>query len=434
MNSVCVIGGSKTGTTGLYSAIHEGMVRAGLAPCYGLFEKYDLRVLANLRRLAPHTPTVAKFLLTNRHFTHDLVTGFDERVLIVRDPRDTLLSAALYYPVLAVNDGVDPARIEAYVDRIREKERDPSSQTFRDLLAAVYEMRGRRVKPSTRFDRRFRLVTDFADRTDDLFVVRYEDFIRDDLDALSDHLGVEVRNTRPSTYSSIVLRSGGAGEWRHWFTAEDVEHFRPAMAEYLRRFGYADDWELPDEPHIDPDAGSGYVERAVDRRRHQIALNQDTRSSREQLEQFRQRADEGAFGAATKVARLLRDEDPRGHADEIRDRLRFAASCGHVPAMRQLASVLGEAADPYDREEARRWTAEADAEEERQRLREQAATDHPDHTADLARRLARSRRQLERMRTSKRWRVASVLADAPRKGPRAVVRAPLRAWRIARRG
>lgn len=432
MNSVCIIGGSKTGTTGLYSAVHEA-VQAAHPRCYGMFEKYDPDVLANLQRLAPHTPVVAKFLLTNRYFSRQLAETFEKRLLIVRDPRDTLLSAALYYPVLALNKGVDRAAIGEYIDLVREKEQDPASHSFLDLLIAVYRLMGRDVeRRGKRFERRFRVVTDFVDRAD-VFVVRYEDFINDDLDALGDHLGFEVRNTRPSTYSSIVLRSGGSGEWRHWFTPEDVEEFRPVMSGYLRRFGYPDDWSLAAEPSIDPDAGSRYVEGSVDKRRRQIELNQAARASEEGLEQLRQRADEGAVGAATKVARILLDEDPRARDHEIRERLLFAASCGHVPAMRQLAGVLADAGNAHDREEAARWSAEADAEEERERLRKQVADDGRTDPR-LERQLVRRRRELKRMRSSKRWRVASVLADAPRRGPRALIRAPLQAWRIARRG
>jgi hypothetical protein len=60
-----------------------------------------------------------------------------------------------------------------------------------------------------------------------------------------------------------VTRSKRHGQWRHWFTPEDVASFRPLMEPYLRQYGYSTDWTLAPDPVIRPDEASEYVVRPV---------------------------------------------------------------------------------------------------------------------------------------------------------------------------
>ena len=429
MKGVCVVGSSKTGTTGLYSAVWNGL-RAHEDRVYGLLEKYDEDVYRNLQRLAPSTPVVSKVLLTNNSFSADLVARFDRRLLIVRDPRDTLLSVALYYPVRALNRGATQHQIDEYVDLVRTKERDPASVSFMDLLVAVYRLSGQQVDETSDFSRRYRVATRFASQLD-AYTVYYERFIHDDLADVSDHLGFEIHNARPSDYSGIVLRSGGAGEWRHWFLPSDVEAFRPVMTPYMERFGYEDDWEVASDPQIDPANGSEYVQGAVAKRRRQLEIGQSESGGHERLQQLRERADEGAHTAAFRVAQQLREMSAEEHAEEIVERLRFAASCGHIPAMRELADVLAESSAAHEQEEAEGWRAEADAEAERRDLRQQAASS-PESVKDLRRDLKRTRAQLRRLRRSRKVRVGDAVARAARGGMRERVRLPMTVLRILR--
>ena len=429
MKGVCVVGSSKTGTTGLYSAVWNGL-RAHEDRVYGLLEKYDEDVYRNLQRLAPSTPLVSKVLLTNNNFSADLVARFDRRLLIVRDPRDTLLSVAMYYPVRALNRGASQAEIDEYVDLVRTKEQDPTSVSFMDLLVAVYRLSGQKVDETSDFSRRYRVATRFASKVD-AYTVYYERFIRDDLADVSEHLGFEIHNARPSDYSGIVLRSGGAGEWRHWFLPSDVEAFRPIMTPYMERFGYEDDWEIAADPKIDPANGSEYVRGAVAKRRRQIEIGQSESGGQERLQQLRERADEGAHTAAFRVAEHLRETSPSEHAEEIVERLRFAAACGHVPAMRELAEVLAASSVPHEREEAEGWRAEADVESERRELRRHAAT-APDAVQQLRRDLKRTQAQLHRLRESRKVRVGDAIARAVRGGMRERARLPVTVLRILR--
>jgi hypothetical protein len=354
---ICVVGSSKTGTTGVYSSVRKGLIDAG-RPLFGLHEKYDAGVFANLARNAPERTVLAKMLLTNRAFSADLVASFDDRILIVRDPRDTLVSVMLYHPVLATNRGATDADIEPFVELVRQKEKDPHSTTFLELLVAVYGLMRDDVTEDTDFSRRFNRTIKHANRVPS-FLLRYEDFVVDDVDALSAHLGLTVHNTKPSEYSGIVYRTGSSGNWRQWFTPSDVEHFRPMLAEYMTRFDYADDWELPAEPVVDPESGTEYVERAVAKRRAQLAANAAASDDADHLDAQRARADDGSVSAAAKLAAQLAAGGPAPeHRDEVFERAYFAACAGDTGARQLLARCYREGIGVApDEAKAREWEA-----------------------------------------------------------------------------
>ncbi len=52
------------------------------------------------------------------------------------------------------------------------------------------------------------------------------------------------------------------GDWRHWFTEEDVDLFKPAYLPYMEVIGYdCDDWTLSNNPVIEPEYSSIYIQR-----------------------------------------------------------------------------------------------------------------------------------------------------------------------------
>lgn len=436
LNTV-VVGSSKTGTTGLYSAVWEGLSAASGGNCYGLPEKDDLDLVRSLQRLAPDRVLAAKFLLTSVDFSDELLEAFDKRLMTVRDPRDTLLSVALFYPTKAFNAGVDEGRIEEFVDLVRKKEQDPASVDFLEIFSAVRVLMGNK-NPSRVPLRRFRVAVEHADHHDPR-IVQYERFVRDDLGDVSDYLGFPIRNVRPTGASSFVFRSGGQGEWRDWFTERDVELLRPKLRPYMERFGYADDWELSSEPHLDPAYGSEYVRSSVAKRRNQVALSRGEGEVAERIHHLRELSEAGGVRSARRLAAILEEQDAEANAEEIRTQLTFAASGGDLPAMDHLARHLGIGpASVRDPNHARRWQLEAASCRERARAlreahREAARLEHTRAQLERTRtQLRRTRQELVRVRRSKRVRLASTVADAARGGPRAWVRLPKRVGTIVR--
>jgi hypothetical protein len=433
VNGIGIVGSSKTGTTGVYSSVKQALASRDI-PFYGMHEKYPREMYRALDIYAPDHVVLAKLLLTNIHFSNAVVADFDRRVLIVRDPRDTLVSVMLYYPVLAVNRGVPAEPIDEFADLVREKETDPESRSFLELLVSVYRLMGENVDEGSDFSGRFTRVIEFADEIDS-FLLRYEDFVRDELAPLAAYLDLDVHNTKPGEYTNIVFRSGSSGDWQAWFTPRDVEHFRPVLGPYMERFGYADDWSLPPDVRLDPDQGSEYVVRSTEKRRRQITLNntRDDASVEEQLDLLRTRADDGSATAAYRAVRLLREHPELAHDDseEFRWSL-FAASCGHAASMSFLAECYREGrgveADPA---KARFWAREHDVAAEHDRVAREARDARAAADAAVKAR-DDARAELQKVRGSARYMAGAVLVDAVEHPGAATVKAPVRLWRIAR--
>lgn len=361
--NVCTVGSSKTGTSGLHYSVLAAMPDEPL----GLYEQHNPKMLHSLERYASDRALVAKFLFTNRRFTPDLVEPFHKRLLIVRDPRDTLVSVMLFYAgVLAAGKRrCTLEEIEEVADLVERKEQDPGSIDFLTLYHQAHRVLGNTVGANRVTMRRFDRPVWFADNAE-AKTVYYERFVADDLDDVSDYVGLELVNTRPpAKVDSLVVRSATSAEWRRWFTASDVAELRPKLAPYMARFGYEDDWELSDEP-IDPEFGSAYVRRTARKRFAQTQAVRSADDTQERLETLRAAAAKGDPKAALNAATTLVDRDGGDGHEEIRALYRFAAMSGKVRAMREYAEWLREHGQSYqDRREARRWELEV---RERDRL------------------------------------------------------------------
>jgi hypothetical protein len=132
----------------------------------------------------------------------------------------------------------------------------------------------------------------------------------------------------------------------------------------MTRFDYPDDWELPAGPVIDPESGTGYVERAVAKRRAQLAANTAASDDAHHLETQRARADDGSVSAAAKLAAHLAAGGPAPEdRDELFERAYFAACAGDAGARKLVARCYREGIGVApDAAKARTWeTAPAGA-------------------------------------------------------------------------
>ncbi len=186
--------------------------------------------------------------------TSDLAdfADYDRRIWICRDPRDFLVSQTLYrWHRESAPDPVDQLWFDRVIDRLLAKEADPPSVPFADLEPADY---------AATYDAAARLWA--RERDAGWHLYRYEDMVAGRYDDLEAYLGFAVDpEARVADGLERVVRHKVAGDWRHWFTEADVEHYRRAgLEQYMATFGYdLDDWALAPEPVIDPAHGSGYM-------------------------------------------------------------------------------------------------------------------------------------------------------------------------------
>jgi hypothetical protein len=260
---VVIVGLGKSGTTAALYAVHSAMP----VDTHLLFEPR-----ANIALQA--TNVAAKVLLTPRFpIDHDFYRQFDKIVLLIRDPRDVLISKMLYRAFGSNALHGDPAKLERYLELLRAKEADPRSVSLRRINALYEELAGATLHSD---DGRTRMLNDaiaFHDAFPGCMVFRYETLVTGQFDALAQYLALRPEAMRPNVPAqfSRVVRSRRAGNWRDWFCSEDVAYYRPLLSHYMDRYGYSDNWELSAEPRVRPEECSGYVMRLVRERRSGIA-------------------------------------------------------------------------------------------------------------------------------------------------------------------
>ncbi|HFD80895.1 MAG TPA: hypothetical protein ENK05_10985, partial [Gammaproteobacteria bacterium] len=249
-----ILGLGKSGTTAL---VYK--VAGGLPGCQAFSGGHPGKYVGDYENAVyKHTYEERKgkdFDLYREHLSRE---QYDRKIWIARDPRDAAVSRMLY----RWHGGILGARkqFEAHLQRVLAKEEDPRALPFCEICR--YSGKGEHWPLSIREVVeeevvRYRRMCEFVGELgDDWFLFTYEDMVAGNYGALNEYLGFEVKADQEvpqTTGKAKVIRKKATGDWRHWFTEEDVELFRPAYQPYMELIGYdCDDWELAPEPLIEP--------------------------------------------------------------------------------------------------------------------------------------------------------------------------------------
>lgn len=255
---ILIVGLPKTGTTALLFLIAKSL---GKQPVI-LFEPKVCP--AGLE--SNNGDVIAKVLL-NPDVDATSFAHFDKKITIVRDPRDFIVSALLYSQYHA-NYLKDDDRVRIMRECLVRKESDPAGVSIREILDVMGKVstnpdRAARHRESmrttlARFDKYVATVADG-------FLYRYEDFVSRKYEPLAQCLGIPISGTAlvPDELKRVE-RTKGHGDWRNWFTPEDVRDYQPILAGWLKKYGYdAEDWALNPTPSIAPKHCSEYFMRLV---------------------------------------------------------------------------------------------------------------------------------------------------------------------------
>jgi len=155
--------------------------------------------------------------------------------------------------------------LQRYLALLRAKEADPRSVSLLEINDVFETMGGSSAHTD---EGRARMLADaiaFHAAFPDALVFKYETMVAGDFAPLADHLSLDAEAMNPTVPAALrrVDRTRRAGNWRDWFRPEDVAHYRPLLADYMRRYGYDDDWAIAAEPCIRPEECSEYVLRLV---------------------------------------------------------------------------------------------------------------------------------------------------------------------------
>jgi len=195
---------------------------------------------------------------------------YDRKVWIARDPRDVAVSRMLY----RWNRGCVSHRqqFKAHLELVKKKEAEPLSVPFYEICRYTghhgWPSAIRSVVDEERV--RYQHMHDFtAGLGSEWFLFTYEDMVNKNFAALNNYLGFQVQDDTEvpdSTGKGKVVRKKATGDWRHWFTEEDIELFKAAYLPYMELMGYdCDDWALSSKPVIEPEYSSVYMQNLTER-------------------------------------------------------------------------------------------------------------------------------------------------------------------------
>lgn len=252
---VVVVGMGKSGTTAMIYAIKSAMP----ADTQLIFEP-----AAFVRVEAANV--AAKFLLNPlRTIEDEFFLQFSRKVLLVRDPRDVLISRALYR--VRANEVMigDRAKFDAYFRLLQMKEQSPASVSLTRINALFHELTGAPLHCDKGLTWGLDYAVAWHERFTSCMIYHYEQLIEGSFAVLGDYLSLDPKAMKPEVPSDLqrVVRSRRAGNWRDWFCPEDVEHYRPMLLPYMQRYGYADEWSLNPHPMIRQDECTGYIRRLI---------------------------------------------------------------------------------------------------------------------------------------------------------------------------
>jgi len=191
---------------------------------------------------------------------------YDRKIWIARDPRDVAVSRMLYRWHRGVAGHKQQFR--AHLDRVLEKEQDPLAIPFYEICLHTghddWPMSLQKIiaEEQTRYAEMTSFVKTLGD---DWLLFTFEDMVDQNFTLLEKYLGFKVKEDTEvpeSTGKAKVIRKKSYGDWRHWFTPQDIDIFKPLYSPYMDLIGYdSDNWSLAKKPHIDPAYSSEYMQR-----------------------------------------------------------------------------------------------------------------------------------------------------------------------------
>jgi hypothetical protein len=257
---VLILGTGKTGTT-----VMVYKVSGGLPNCQAFSGGRPGQHIGDYENAVyKHTYEERKGKSFEAFQEHLSQEHYDRMIWMARDPRDAAVSRMLYRWHKGFKG--KKKQYEAHLDLVLKKEKDPRALPFVEICRYT----GQTGWPLTReqvieeeLHRYQQMVKFVEDLGSDWFLLTFEKMVENDLKALNNYLGFEVQAdaTVPNISGKAkVIRKKTSGDWRHWFTEEDVDLFKPAFLPYLELIGYdSADWALNPAPKIEPEYSSLYM-------------------------------------------------------------------------------------------------------------------------------------------------------------------------------
>ena len=258
---VLILGTGKTGTT-----VMVYKVSGGLPNCHAFSGGRPGKYVGDYENAVyKHTYEERKGKSIEVFKEHLNKEHYDRKIWMSRDHRDAAVSRMLYRWHRGIAG--HKQQFENHLELVLKKEKDPLSVPFYEICRYTgHDTSHRSVEAVIEEERRrYQQMIEFVKGLgSDWILFKFEDMVDQKFDALNDYLGFEVQadaNVPSASGRAKVIRKKGTGDWRHWFTEEDMELFKPAFLPYMELIGYdCDDWQPDPNPLIEPEFSSVYLQ------------------------------------------------------------------------------------------------------------------------------------------------------------------------------
>jgi hypothetical protein len=262
MIQALVIGSSKTGTTVISKSIQHSIPDA--------YYYMEPKVISEIENLSTSKqPLVVKILYDHWHNRPNLLKAIalseiefkpNAKVAIVRDPKDTMISRMMYLTYTFIINGAKRDQVDRWLDCVRRKESAPESLSITRMfqeMSMIFNVK-RELKEAVEYEVKY--LNWLSSHRENFFVIRYEDFIAENISGLENHLGIRLSGSRDIGPYNRVQRTKKSGNWKTLMLLEDINLIRKDFGSILENHGY-DDWSLSEKSQLDPIHGTQYIQR-----------------------------------------------------------------------------------------------------------------------------------------------------------------------------
>ena len=257
---ISILGLAKSGTSAIYKSILTSLEKEK-GEAQGYFEPKTLGEVQHISKSGKNS--VTKVMFSKREQCGYNPNLFDKNLFIVRDPRDILVSAILY----RFNDfdyKKHKVKFDALMSAFIRKEANPSEVSIISILDIIGG--NEKIRFFHAFATLLSNYSEYMDQETDsrVTIFKYEDFVDDKLKNLSILLTFNVdKNVQLDGWIKKIKRKGIYGDWKNWFTEEDIVFFKPALEGFISKYGYDNNWTLSLNPHIEKKYCSGYIKNLI---------------------------------------------------------------------------------------------------------------------------------------------------------------------------
>jgi hypothetical protein len=260
---IFILGTGKSGTTAL---VYK--VAGGLPNCQAFSGGHPGKYVGNYENAVyKHTYEERKGKNFELYRDHLKSEHYDRKIWMARDPRDVIVSRMLYRWHKGYRGHKN--QFDAHLKLVLKKEKNPSKLSFYEICRYSTNEAGWPAdldlvmrEETIRYQRMCEFVRDLGE---DWFLFKYEDMVNKNTGPLNQYLGFDIQEETEvpkSTGKAKVVRKKSTGDWRHWFTPDDVDLAKSAYLPYMEALKYdCEDWTLAENPFIEPQYSSDYIQK-----------------------------------------------------------------------------------------------------------------------------------------------------------------------------